>query len=746
MQLFYNSFGLHALGFLEVAQERKYEGGEDAPQRTGVKIKVKVHLIQGGFNDNLAAFQALTAALATENAVLLWQDEATGTVFLNQTVTPESNNLPKDASHLDTFYMPVELAFCYYEQGLATNNQTVTFTPTGGAAIVLGNMTDLRNDYKADRFSPQRSNRRYAGGTVDLKGVFLTDATQPLGARRTALLALVATWDAAVNNVDGTLAFGGGYFSQLVRVESWSAEINQAVNAIKWRLNAIYTRFPNEGGYATAEYSTSERTDIETGDQIITLQATIDASDQATALSQLATIRNAAVLTLAGNPYTMAEQTKSEQTNDWVSANADGVAFLRLKATEEYRKRMGTVLYYTLKSNSSVDVKNGMTTTSFSGRVVASGSTATAAYNTALAQAQSLGANYGYTLLSSRINWDERQDSPSAPVEFVSLDFEYVYAGKYSQVFVEMSTKTSLNLFGVSSLQVSGYVTAADNATATIYYKSQCRDAYATSLVTQEETTPEVQQWQETGSTFTSLQIKVSFSFSVYQGKPSGLNAIEYEVSVTKDYLTLDIESTVTGTAEADNAADARTNIASLLTAIGLTNQVYYQDQDAERLGNYVYTNSASVPNTVNTTAFQKLAFTAKYRDKITGDTACIETEVTEELVYSGTRFVTQKTAGGLDVVQNTGTDSGKRTITARVMAATEAIADTNAGTHENLLTGDNSENHYELPQKRSTKFLWVPRVTGIPRTGTPSEATSNIKACEVTYVFEEILPNYPMP
>ena len=95
------------------------------------------------------------------------------------------------------------------------------------------------------------------------------------------------------------------------------------------------------------------------------------------------------------------------------------------------------------------------------------------------------------------------------------------------------------------------------------------------------------------GSSFTALQIKVSFSFTVYQGKVAGLSGIDYEVSVTKDYLTMDLESVVTGTAQADTVANARANIATLLTALGFTEPSLYQDQDGERLGNYVYTNTS---------------------------------------------------------------------------------------------------------------------------------------------------------
>ena len=69
-----------------------------------------------------------------------------------------------------------------------------------------------------------------------------------------------------MNCADGTLTYGDR--SQSSSVCAWTIfrrKINQAETGIEWSLSASYSLFPNEGGYATAEYTVADRQDLESG-------------------------------------------------------------------------------------------------------------------------------------------------------------------------------------------------------------------------------------------------------------------------------------------------------------------------------------------------------------------------------------------------------------------------------------------------------------------------------------------------
>ncbi len=190
---------------------------------------------------------ALTTAVALQNGYTKGAQQLTNDSTSNNLSTMDG----------DTF---IELAFSVSWRMWKSTNQMATFKATNGGTLRgLGNVNRWRDHYAATRFNEMRSQRRHATGSVEASGTLAGQANLSLTARRAALLVLQRQLKAQVNCADGTLTYGD--WSQCVRVEDFQAEINQAETGIEWSLSASYSLFPNEGGYATAEYTVNDRQD-----------------------------------------------------------------------------------------------------------------------------------------------------------------------------------------------------------------------------------------------------------------------------------------------------------------------------------------------------------------------------------------------------------------------------------------------------------------------------------------------------
>lgn len=84
----------------------------------------------------------------------------------------------------------------------------------------------------------------------------------------------------------------------------------------------------------------------------------------------------------------------------------------------------------------------------------------------------------------------------------------------------------------------------------------------------------------------------------------------------------------------------------------------------------------------------QKLDSSFEYEETLTPAESILECEVTEEIRYSGSRFVVHPVLGGVSVAQNTGTAPGSRRVSGSVVALTELAAQDYATGKRALLTG----------------------------------------------------------
>ena len=677
------------------------------------------------------ALSALVTAVTTQRGYAGGQQQRDET-------TPET----RQTSEGEAF---TELTFSSVWRTWKTTNQAATYR-----GVSLGEVNRWQDRYGATRFNEMRSQRRHATGGVQLGGVFKGDMSLAVEARRAALLVQQRALKAAVNAADGVLTYGD--WSQTVRVEEFSAEINQAETGIEWSLTASYSLFPHEAGYATADYTVATREAVEEGDEFLTFNGNIAAPDPASANAKLAAVRSTV---LAAYGWTLAQRTSAETTPHWVYANgdttagvpdaADGTSFLELAFAENYRRRRpAVVVSSTLTVSSREDVPSQFLATTYAGTVTASGPNADAAYTAARARALALGANRegsidpAAVLRSSTITLEQRQLTGESATEFLRVQFSFEYQSKLSagRAWLELSTARQRDTFGVDVEAVQGFVAARDEATAQALYQSVVRAVYAGRMVTGETLTPGEQRAQQ-GANWARQFTRLDFAFQVFLPKAAGAVGLRYTLEVSRDYLTLEVRTTVNGSCFAGSRSLADAAIDAMVRGLNLGTSVRQRrSEDRQR---------AATPSGALADVHLKVDFTEEIVGRIQGQTGVIELRLTEEINYGGERWAVQDLpyapdgSGGISIVQPAGKVPGTRTVSGSVTAATLTTAEGWAKRQRKLLTGDRRGNRFPQPERWGREFVWLPRVDGIA-----SGTGANVQLYRVSFTFSELLPDYP--
>ncbi|MGN6642536.1 MAG: hypothetical protein ACTHKU_05990, partial [Verrucomicrobiota bacterium] len=521
--------------------------------------------------DSEASARARLEALQT---AMLAQYGYTAAQPLRQDTSPKQLSANADG---DAF---LELSFALEFRRWRSTNQIATFKRTGGTtAVGLDNVRLWTLDYQRRDFNEMRSQRAFAGGRIDASGTFKGDMTLSEAERRTALIAQAVGLEAEINHADGTLTYGA--ISKIVRVQNFRAEVNQAITGIDWSLTASYTNFPDEAGYATAEFTAAQRVAVEDGEQFLALSGRIFAPDETLARAKLDALRTTI---LTGYGYTVAQQQRQEIVASSVSANGDktagredheaedGTTFIELTFSEDYRRRNSNLVNWTLRTSTGDDTASGLQTTAYSGYVIASGATADAAYTTALAKAQELGAGKetevgGSAFLKrQQINWEKRQTQASNAVEFVRLEFSYEYQSKLAagRAYLEVTADSVTDPFGMDTTSVSGFVVAVDFATAQGIYLARVRNAYNGSNVRNERTSQSRVETQ-VGAAYATQQVRLDFGFQIFSVKAAGKISYRYGIAISRDFLTLEKTTRVHGSIFAENRVTAETALDSLV-------------------------------------------------------------------------------------------------------------------------------------------------------------------------------------
>jgi hypothetical protein len=157
---------------------------------------------------------------------------------------------------------------------------------------------------------------------------------------------------------------------------------------------------------------------------------------------------------------------------------------------------------------------------------------------------------------------------------------------------------------------------------------------------------------------------------------------------------------------------------------------------------------------TLPTTAANALDFSAVFDGQLAGDDTILECECTEDIQYSGKRWVEQPLPDD-DVpseIQNCGKTPGGRTISGTVKSADVAAAVAWAIRKRKLLEcvsvpDTNEVTAFETAPRLTTTYAWVPLVDGVAdadREEPDPEAPTNVKVYTVAFQFAEIVPDLP--
>jgi hypothetical protein len=650
-----------------------------------------------------------------------------------------------------TAFLEINFTEAYRDLADGADRLPIAFTKTGtGSSINLGHVEKVERAYKSQRFMELKNLRERAGGMVVISGEYVANRADSVTVRRVDMLARIEEWETAVNGKDGRLTYGppsNRFFNKLVRVDDFRATIDKAVTRIKWQLQASYTLFPDEDGYATAQFKAAISLDRESGDQMLTLSGKVEATTEIVARAKLELLRPSA---LAANGFAAGKLLNSQIEPSYIDCD-DGTSNSVFTFTETYRQRASNILSFKVNVvPGDIDVKSGLSGLTYSGSVTASGADADAAYAAALTKALALGANKHTFLDRSRITRSDRQVGESELPDFVTLEFTFEYRVKGTRIYMEVSASTEEAVFGEKVLRVSGFVVASDNTVARAAYLAQVRDAYNGQAVRNESTVDarhKVEQgsysgeatWAGLGS-YAELQIRLDFSFEVYQAKTVGAYSIKYGFKVKLDYVNLVRRVTVQGRffggAAMIAAAEAGTGgnkLDALLTSLVGSAKHLDSERDStrERYGDALEHVTG-------------LDFTDNYESPLTSEAAVINCSLDEDMVYSGTRWQFKALPDGVSIPQDCGIKEGSRTVSGSVTAPTETACMTWVTKcralpfYDGTGGGDEPSSRYHEPPRIRKRWTFLQLTDGVGRGD-----GANSSVCTVEFTFSETLPEF---
>ena len=658
----YGAYAFTTTGRAQYARKDTYEadapGGR--PQRRRTVWTIAQIFQEPSYADNAARYRALLTALQTTEAVLAIVDE-NGTTVASLRARPLDGDWPEQwGQHL----AEVKVSFATSED-LAkdpTDIFTATYTPTGGAAVTLVNVTGFRTDLKSDRFSTAVPNRRETNCLISLQGKIRADPQQSVGMRRTELLRQRGLID-WLDSKSGVLKFAD--FSETVRVDSAVAELKDAADELEYSISASYRKFPS-GDYAEAEYSFTQTDDPTSHERTTSVQGKVRADDEAGAKTKAEALRD---LAAAGGGQLRKSQWGAQRID-----GQDGTAFTEGSFSYEYRELLATTgASWKLTVTSKDDLKSGAVQKSYTGSATAATSAA------ALKAARDAGdGKHTIRLTSSEavetVNIDGKE-------QFVQVSFAYEYLTKGALSFAEVNSDTSIPTFGSSVGTVQGTATAATEAAALVL----ARGFKLSGLLLRDSKETVEKVHRGAGSQFS----KVSFAYAFH--KPATSGSIQYAKKTAENTDTREITTSWSGTAWAANEATANALITALIA--GHTGR----SGGDERTSNW--------DKSASHTAFISRSFSlARISPMAAGDVSILSAESSVETTSSVNHAVITPIPFGTPHVQtNCGMTPGMRVVTGSCTAMDAATAQS-WGRSQNLGGG------YPDPSQEKLTTVYVPQ------------------------------------
>jgi hypothetical protein len=334
VKLIYNGVDLAALAtHFRILQTQTVREPVEAPQRERVTVRVRLDFFEQTYLDNQTLIEQVRAALKTQQATMLWQDDS-GFTYLERTVTAAEDDALEDANARGgTYWQALVFSFWYYNHDLVTNCLSATVQLAGGQPLDMGAVEKWEEKLNVQRFDEMRDVRQKVTGSVSASGRWQADTTQDLDTRRQALIDQKNALKAAiVKGASVTLSFGG--FNQTVRVVDFNVALDQPNNFVAWSLNVIYTAYPDETNYLICDVRVTQRENKAEGIAYLNLAGRIGAPSEAAAQNKLALLLGA----LVPDGYVELSEEADARTVESDSDNAgDGSAFIELSFNYEYR-------------------------------------------------------------------------------------------------------------------------------------------------------------------------------------------------------------------------------------------------------------------------------------------------------------------------------------------------------------------------------------------------------------------------
>ncbi len=778
MKFYLDDVGLHDLGVIFLSDQASTGEPEDAPQRYRHTWRIKVKTRQPGYSDNADIMRRIRGAVLSQQEPVARVEDDNGTVYLNQTVRIVSHNLPESPNEKGTYLQSLEIALVFYENIDKSKTQcasaTYQRTGLGTPVITLDTVESFKYSTDVSRYSKMRKHREHAAGKLEVRGLILGNPQASVAQRRAELLAAFTLIQSEIHDgADGTIQFGP--FNQVVRVDSFTADIDQAGPKphISYSLSASYSDFPNEAGYAQAEFTITTREDVKEGKTFKLLSGQVGAHNEAAALTKLTSLQ-----AIVGSGFAA---TRREKRSEQLSGE-DGATFIRLTFDEEYEAVSSTATSWELRIADTEETRASQFRRVYSGWVEAKAATFDAAYHTAADKARALGDRKHQFKLGGQISVDDKQLSAERQMTgdmVVRVEFSYEYQLSGVRVYAEIGGEFTRETFGLDQETVSGFVACADVSTARSVYATlkagygtyvlrgervredrQKIENVTTSPVTPigatrtpgtltEPVTPrtwapfinssEVADAAESanpagvtpppvlnagGKTYVRQFTRLDFSFEVHRPKAAGAVAFAYEMDVQQDWIARQLVTTISGTVTAATEAEAAEYLDAFIDDADFGSRMTTRRRHAylkKPAGKADYTqglvkraNSGSVGSTYQTMQFEEV-----FRKKLAGAAAILQCSLDEEIDCSGARVVIKPTAESTDVFQECGLQSGRRTISGECVATDETTALAWVKTQQTLPLSTGFAAAGETADERPRlSFVpeWEPLVDGVTR------------------------------
>ncbi len=308
IQVIYNGIALETLGDVSVGgPSRSFEPAE-APQRIVNTLRITVDLFSPTYLQGQDKVVSIIAALKKQHAVLQWGDKGPPVVnFVNQTVTLREAELPEDPNAWGTYHRRVVLVVTWVEplSDLEAENVGVanvaTFQGVGSTVttkIALPNIVTWQESMRTGWLHDRLAVRDKSEGRVVVSGFIQAVTTETLEKRRSFLLAKRKDLFSAMDGQEGTLErkhenseHDEVGFSQSVRIEDLSVEINQASSHISYSFTARFTKWPPGNDDSTERFTVSEQTKREDGQVVVSFRGAIQANSYLHAKARLDVLR-----------------------------------------------------------------------------------------------------------------------------------------------------------------------------------------------------------------------------------------------------------------------------------------------------------------------------------------------------------------------------------------------------------------------------------------------------------------------